>query len=353
MGITGCGGGGDDGGGGGGGGDAALVGTWQFFESREDGNVIPARDAMGWEGEETRTTVQFNADGTLVVRDYNENGDLVGTENGTWNTQGNTLTINLDEQMQFQYAIDGNILTLTQQGAEGQSTMRWAKVVNLTGHDAALVRTWVVERVQTDGNATSVVEYLGMPAGTQVVTMQMLANGNLVVRPLGIDNNILGEQQFTWATGGGELAVTLDDGFVMRGAYAANNTSAVLLDQQGRTVELELEPFAGPGLRPANLVGTWRATGATRDGEPISLVDLFGLEGADTVQAQLFADGTAITSDMNGNTPVESQMQEWSTDGNQLHIGGLIFTYNVVGDQLTLTMPDDEGHVIELTLVRL
>lgn len=355
MGVMGCGGGGD---GGGNGGDATLVGVWQFFESREDGNVTPPADALGWDQGVTRTTVEFLNNGNLVVRDYDNTGALVGTENGTWTVQGGVLTITIggDEPMQFNYTINGNLLTLTSNEDGHEHVMRWAKVVNLSGHDAALVRTWVVDSVQVNGVDTPVADYFRFNPDS-AMTMQILADGTLIARELAADESeIIGSTQGTWATGGGEFAVTIND-FTMRGSYAANNTSATLLDEEGQTVHIELTPFAPEGQHAATVVGTWQAASATVNGTPVPLEDFFGWDpGTDRMTIAFFADGTIINTEYQGSNVVFAQLGTWSTTGATLTINFpgedlKVMTFNVVGNTVTVTFTQD-GNDMVLTFTR-
>lgn len=354
MGVLGCGSGED---GDGNGVDATLVGVWQFFEAREDGNVIPPGEAIGWEEGMTRTTAEFLNNGNLVIRDYDNTKALVNTENGTWTAQGGVLTLTIDQEvMEFAYVINGNLLTLTSDDEGHENVMRWAKVVNLTGHDAALVRTWVVQSVQVNGANTPIADYFGLPPAAQAMSMQMLADGTLIARPLGAENVILGRTNGTWATGGGELAVTID-GFTMRGSYLANNTSTTLLDEMGRTVHFELAAFAPAGQRAAALLGAWQAASATVNGTPVPMEDFFGWEDdTDRMTIAFFADGTIISVEYAGADVTFADMGTWSSAGGTLTINfpgedPMVMNFNVVGNTVTVTFTEGGDDVV-LTFTR-
>ncbi|MCD6359787.1 MAG: lipocalin family protein [Armatimonadetes bacterium] len=359
FGLIGCGSGGDGDGGGGGGGathPAELVGIWQIFEATIDGVIVAPAEAMDWDEGVTRETVELVADGTAVDRHYDNDKDLVDTDNGTWEVQNGVLTVTFGgDAVNVTYAIAGNILTTTQDDQGDQTVLRWAKVVNLAGHDANLVRAWRVTSVTVNGANEAVGDYFDFEEGAVEAVVLMEDDGTLWAFQLAADGEIVDAMEGTWATGDGEIVFNVDG--EQRGAYIANNTSTTFLDPEGQTVHFELEAFAPIALHNPQLVGEWQAATATVDGEAVPLADFYDWD-EDSVRMiiKLWADGTAINLEYDAADNVTyGVLGTWSTNGGGMTVNfedTITFTTaNVAGNTLTLTGTVDGSNVV-LTFTR-
>lgn len=347
--IVGCGGGGD--GGGGGSIDAGLVGIWQAYAGRIDGVEVGARNAMDWDQEVVRFTVQFANDGTVTVREYNAEDTVVGTENGTWTALGGNLTVTMpDETVILTYQRNGNLLVTTQTEGGSQVVIHWVKVVNLAAHDAQLVGSWRVVSVETNGTAVPVMDYFetGEPADT--VVFQLLGDGGFRGFWLS-DSEIVELMEGSWATGNGAIAITDGEGHVMRGSFVANNTSVTLLDPDGDTLKMELTPWAPAATRDSALVGSWQLQSVTVNGNVVDPGQFFEWEpNTVSMSVYFYADGTFIPLELDqSGEPTAGEMGTWSTAGNNLtlNLGEVIVaTYTVVGNTATLSVQEDGDQVV-------
>lgn len=362
IGIVGCGGGGGgagDGGGGGGGGlpiDGALVGTWQPYAAQVDGAEVGAKAAMDWDQGVVRMTVQFANDGTVTVRYYDADGAVVETENGTWTAQSGVLTVTMpDDTVNLNYQVSGNLITTSAVEEGSQVVIRWVKVVNLTAHEAQLVRSWRVVDIEVNGVPLSVSDYFNVEQDAVTVVFQLLADGTFRAFFV-VDLKIADVMEGSWATGGGAMAVTDGDGNVMRGSYIVSNTSVTLLDPAGDTIKMELTPWAPEANHAPALVGTWQAQSVTVNGQTVDMGDFFGWEPtAVSMSVYFYADGTFISAQFDNNGDVvAAEIGTWSTAGNTLTVTAdeaLPLTYVIAGDTLTLTAEQD-GDQVGLTLTR-
>ncbi|MFC2135937.1 lipocalin family protein [Bacteroidota bacterium] len=97
-----------------------LAGTWQLTSMSMTylGMTIqiPQEDMM-------QQTLTINEDGTFTASGIDDDGPF--TESGTWNTNGNVLTVYspMDGTMTFNYSISGNTLTLTGDMVESGETI--------------------------------------------------------------------------------------------------------------------------------------------------------------------------------------------------------------------------------------
>ncbi len=354
IGLMGCGSGGDNGGGGGVH-PAALVGTWQVYQGENDGETVAPGMALGWDAGTIRETIQFLAGGAFVDRTYDEQG-LTGTENGTWAVAAGVLTITVGgDVVQLTYAIDGNLATTTENDGGTVTVLRWAKVVALAGHDAAMTRAWTVISVEENGADHPLADFFDWENGSDAQVIQLLADGTLAINEIA-GNEIINHTEGAWATGAGEIALTVD-GTTVRGAFVPNNTSVTFLDSDGSGTVFELAAYAPAGLQhdPA-VVGTWQATSATVNGNSVALADFFEWDaGSDRTTAQFWADGTEISLEYAGTDIVYADISSWSTAGATMTLvgdGGIVFDNHViVGNTITLTGTDG-GDTVVLVFTR-
>ena len=352
TGLMGCGGGNGNGGGAN---PAELVGLWQVYQGETDGVTVAPAAALGWGAGTVRETIQFLAGGTCTDRIYDEAG-LAGTTNGPWTVAAGVLTVTIGgDVVQLTYAVNGNLLRTTQDDAGTVTVLRWAKVVNLAGHDAALVRAWTVTSVETDGADTPLATFFDWDAGSDAQVLQFLADGTLMIHELAGDD-IEDHMEGTWATGAGEIMITVGPDS-MRGAYVANNTSVTFLDSDGSGTVFELVAYAPAGLQhdPA-VVDTWQATSVTLDGAAVPLADFFEWNaGSDRLTVQFFADGTAISLEYAGADIVYGGIGNWSTAGATMTVTFddvmALDTHVIVGDVFTLT-GTVEGDVLVMVFTR-
>lgn len=354
TGLLGCG----SGGGNGGGGThpAGLVGLWQVYQGENDGETVAPGTALGWDDGIIRETVQFLAGGAFADRTYDDAG-LANTANGIWSVAAGVLTVVVDgDTKQMTYAIDGNLVTTTEEDNGTTHVVRWAKVVALAGHDAALVRAWTVLSVETDGADHPLADFFEWEDGSDAEVLQLLTDGTFAMNEIA-GNEIVNHGEGTWATGGGEIMLTVGPDTV-RGAYVPNNTSVTFLDSDGSGTVFELAAFAPAGQQhdPA-LVGTWQATSATVNGDAVPLADFFEwAAGSDRMVADFYADGTQMSREYNGADVVYADISSWSTAGATMTIvgdGGIVFDNHViVGNTITLTGTDG-GDTIVLVFTRI
>jgi hypothetical protein len=356
TGLMGCGGGGGNGDNGGGGTHpAALVGTWQVYQAENDGETVAPWMGWGRDAGTIRETIQFLAGGACTAHIYDDGG-LAGTENGTWTVAAGVLTVTMPGYTkELTYAIDGNLATTTEDDHGTEHVVRWAKVVNLTGHDAALVRAWTVQSVETDGVDTPPATFFEWGHESDAEVLQFLADGTMMIHEIA-GNEIVDHEEGTWATAGGEIIITVGPDS-MRGGYVPNNTSVTFLDSDGSGVVFELAAYAPAGLQhdPA-VVDTWQATSVTLDGAAVSLADFFNWDaGSDRMTAQFWADGTEISLEYAGTDIVYADISSWSTAGATMTLvgdGAIAFDNHVIaGNTVTLT-GSDGGDAVVLVFTR-
>lgn len=351
MGLVGCGG-GDDGGTPT---DTSVVGTWQPYFATVNGTEVGPAGAFDWDEEMTGMTLTLAASGTVTVTDLGEDGTTLGSETGTWTASRGNATITMpDTTIEMTYQVSGNILT-TQFEEEGdQILVRWVKVVDLAGHDAALCRSWLVTSVTADGAAVDPVDffYPDEPATTFVV--QLLDNGQLAV--WGLDGeDVVYLERGTWATGGGAIQILID-GETIRGAYQPGNTSLSIIDPGGVSATLQLQPWAPAGDHDSALVAEWQAQSVSVNGSPVSLADFYEWDPQSTsMSVYFFADGTFVNVERDADdVPVWAGLGTWNTDNAQLTIDmdeSMVMDYVISGGTATLHA-DIEGNDVTLVFQR-
>lgn len=315
--LAGCSGGGD---GGDNGVAANLVGTWQVIAASVDGQMQVLADEMGWDEGTVRMDVQFRNDGTLMVRHYDQAGEETASEQGTWQVADGVLTVNVDQETNdLTYQIDGNTMQTTETDDGQQLLLTWVKVVQLSGHDNAMVGTFAVTETEVDGTDTDPADYFDISEQADGVRFMLEADGTFTFSEIG-QQGAINQQQGTWATGGGEIIITID-GNTLRGVYTPDNTSITLLDPDGQTLAMELNPLEVPAQIDPALVATWQPYAATADGAVCAPAVAMNW-GAGVVGAtiQFFNDGTyEFTEALDGGS-AQTATGVWGAEGGVFSI---------------------------------
>ncbi len=312
---------------------------------------------MEWDQGVVRMTAQFANDGTVVVRYYDADAAVAATENGTWTAQGGVLAVTMpDGTTNLNYQVNGNLITTTQVEDGSQVVVRWVKVVNLAGHDAQLIRSWRVAGVELNGAAIPIMDYFEVDPAADAVVFQLVADGTF--RAFFVAGaEIVDAMEGSWATGAGAIAITDEEGTVMRGSYVVGNTSVTMLDGEGNTVKMELTPWAPPAVRAPALVGTWQAQSVTVNGTTVDMGQFFEWEPTTaSMSVYFYADGTALSVELDNSDEVTAaEIGTWSTVGSTLTLAlgeTIPMSYAVVGNTLRLTIQQDGDQVV-LTFTRL
>ncbi len=336
--------------------DAALAGTWQPYMASADGEQVAPAAAFGWDEGVVGMWIEFGMDGTVTVRQYDEDG-VVETESGTWTAQGGSGTLTIEgEQTDITYAADGRVMVITFTEDGAQLTTRWVPVVEATEQAAHLARAWQVAQVQVNGSDANLADFFDVPAGSTVV-LGMTNEGILHFIVLDATGEILEQMAGNWATQD-ELLVVNPPGSLMalRGVWAPDNTSLTFLDEDGTTAKFELTAWAPAGERDAALPGDWTAQSATVNGEAVDMAAFFDwAQGADRMILDLWTDGTAVVRELSAAGDVfYGQLGTWNTDGGDLALNldeAMVMDYAIAGDTLTVNFTED-GDAIEITWVR-
>jgi len=359
--LAGCGGGGGGGGGADDGGvvidpSTSIIGTWLPIKALEDGTPVRVSTAMmSWDADWTRGEIQLLATGVCTVRGY-INSTLDATISGTWSSEAGVAPITLEgvtTSVTWDNDVDNivNPADFTRNGHD--YVTEWVRVVNLTEHEAQLVSTWEASSVIVNGTSVPVSTYFNMEPQSDSLTLQLLSNGTMITRET--DGHIVVTRDSgTWATGGGEITMTLK-GTQVRGIWQGASGN-ILLDPAGDTLALGWASWAPAGTHPSNLVGTWRATSVHEGATNIPLADFFEFPaGVDRWEVQFWADGTAEQTDYDGASVQSREFGNWSTSGTELTINLELVTqadYVVAGSTLTATVEkDSHTYVLVLTKV--
>ncbi len=342
--------------------DQALVGEWQIFEALLDGENVAPGEAMGWDENEVRMTINFGADGSITERLFESDGSVADTSTGTWTAEAGEFAIEFGDEdpVAGTYTVDENILTVTidapPEAPGEQLLLRWVRVAELTERDQALVRGWNVSDVRVNGVDVAPADFFKMGNADDFV-MAVNDDGSFVIYALdGID--IEGIAAGSWATGGGAIALIVD-GAIMLGTYSINSASLTFLDVDGSTVQFGLEAFAPAGERDASLVGQWETISATVDGEDVPLGLIFDWaeeDGTDRMLIHFYPDGTVVTTDYAGEDLVSGEVGTWNSDAGVLTLNldepVVMNAWDVVGNVLTteLTLLDDFGDPLDVVL---
>ncbi|MHB9130604.1 MAG: lipocalin family protein [Armatimonadota bacterium] len=315
--------------------DSALIGTWQATSASVDGSFATLATAMGWGVGVVRTTIEFQADGTLVSKDYTD--DTTFTSNtGTWTTQDGTATVQFgsDPPQSMTYSVDGNVLTSTQVAGGVTTVVVWVKVTTLTGRDSSLLKTWSITEIKVDNVSEDIADFFGATDGDGM-TFQFESNGSLVARTvIPPKYDIDGRQVGTWATGGNTMEVIMGEGD-SRGYYSAGKFTYA--NEIGETVEMTMIAWGAAGSHNSALVGTWTGASATVNDTPVLLSTLFEWEpGTTSMVVEFWADGTVESRNYAGASVVDSQLGTWYTSGSTLYL--------TLGNAMTMTYSVSSGH---------
>ena len=220
-----------------------------------------------------------------------------------------------------------------------------AKQVALTGHDAALVKTWKVTALALNGVAKPISYLSGsltypdfgrtfFGAGT---TQRYRLQGFKILLPQ------FGSQN--WVSGGG--LVNYQGGLRQASIYSI--TAGVLslwqLDGAGNTLKLTLKPFGAPGNHAA-FVGRWHPVSVKENGSTVALKDFFGWEtGVDSMSIQFYADGTAENDQRQALALKRAELVKWSTSGSNVTMvfahGPTTMAYVATATTVTLDWTED------------
>lgn len=352
FGLTGCGGGDGDGGGNGIVFDAALVGLWQPYMTTVDGEQVGPADAFDWDQNVVRMTIQFGNNGALTVRHFDNEQAEVDAEAGTWTgTNGaGSLTID-DDVIDFTYAVNGNVLTLTFTEEGSQVTASFVRVVTSNQRAAELTRAWQVTQVQVNGTAEPIADFFDFLPEAERAVFQMLADGTLNIFFVDAEGDIVEFVQGSWATSGELLLIEPPGvGATLRGVWAANNTSLTVLDEDGSTVKFELTPWAPAGDRDAQVVGQWAPQSVTVNGQSVNMADFFDYDPQTSYMLMhFFADGTTLNREFDAaDEVVWGALGTWSSSNGDLDLQfdiSIDADYTVSGNTLTVSFVQDGDNV--------
>ena len=313
--------------------DPAAVGTWMLVSGTSNGVVVAPKNITGWWPGSTRELVAFLGNGTCTDTYYNASGGVVHKNPGTWSGTGGKGTIHwttggTTTPIPFTYTFQGaDVITWSFTLAGRKTVCSWVKIVTLTAHDPALVKTWTATSVCVNGGVKP-LSYLSGNTTYAHFARCFLANGTSQRYLLGLDDN----QQIklpkpapeTWATAGGVLK--LDTGPISEQIYTV--TAAQLttwqLDAAGNTLKIVFAPYGWAGAHDARIVGTWHPVSGKIDGvtKPIAVVNNW--KPGITSEKDIFrSDGTSECATYAGTTLMQDELDRWYGTGGTIHIDGI------------------------------
>jgi hypothetical protein len=299
--------------------DPALVGTWMLIWGTANGAAVAPANVEKWPAGTTRGLVVFKGTGTWVYTFYNAGGGVVGTQSGTWAAGGGLITTGENSGT---YTVSGNALTFS--GTDGGVTRvrHYVKIVSLTAHDPALVKTWTATGVWVNGVAKP-LSYLTGDATFNKLARRFAADGTAqdYLLKSGLTQKVPKLAPKSWASGGGVLK--LGTGPIAEGLYvlAAGQLTTWQLDALGNTVKIVFKPYGAAGAHDARLVGSWHPVSATVDGIPVPVKTALNLPtGVDNMPWIFWADGTLEWNFRAGTTLKEASLNTWFTSAAKLTI---------------------------------
>ena len=341
--LTGCGGGGD--------GTGAvnvtdILGTWQVFAALADGQVRAPANVMGWDQGVVRMEALFAEGGALTVRYYDAEGNDVLTETGTWAAADGNLTITSatdGDTQHLTYQIQGNLMETTETQDGEQVQLRWAKVTEVSEHEQHMAGMWAVEATTVNGQSVSPIVYFGADEAADGIFAELRADGTLIFRE-SLEGQFGSPEQGTWATGGGEIVFSID-GDMLRGAYAANDTSVTLLDPDGNTVTIEFRALTVPGQVDPALVGTWQPYAATANGDGCAIAEALNFDGhVARTELTFNNDGTFDLTEYQTDGSSSTSQSLWGAENGQVHL--------LVGATLETLAYTISGNLIDTTFTK-
>ncbi|MGC9319082.1 MAG: hypothetical protein ACP5KN_13700 [Armatimonadota bacterium] len=353
---------GDNGGNGGMDPSTPLIGFWQPIDATHNDSIVPVGTALDWNATWTNATYRFNQNGSVVVRAY-EGATEAETLNGQWQTdQGaGDMTVGGTRYTIVNSSSWANVASLTLRYEGNTYAVRMARIIDLSEHDPAATRTWLMQSVQVDGVAQPVNTFFGLQPDSDGLTLQLLPDGTGITREL-TGEFVVDRDTGTWVTGGATAIGNVPEplGWVHRAIYQPGGLLVVtFLDTAGGgSVRLELSRWAPDDTRDPALVGLWRATGATRDGEAVDLSEVF--DGTATMTdyfVELWSDGTMEIRKMAGASIESAELNWWWTRPGQLFTDSLdpepnmMMNYTLTGSALTISF-SEEGHEFTIELAK-
>jgi hypothetical protein len=341
--------------------DDALYGVWHVVCVVESDVIQPLAGTLGWQSGWTNQTLEFKDTGEVIRRSYTGT-TLSSTENGTWTARDQVAAItfgtDVSNQSYFTFWDGGQPWSANFTFAKGghDYTSTYVKVVPLTGHNLAMARSWVLltatspSPVKVDNVEVSPATYFDMPAECNAFSIQLLADGTLIVRKTN-GYNIVQKETGTWASGGGTFQMTIG-GQMSRGFASGSGYTWTFNDiASGQTVVLQWSVWAPDDNHPAAFVGQWEAVSVTRDGNPLALATFFGWEaGVTSLIMEFWSDGTSENRKYKGSTLFESKLGYWSVSTDKLRLQSVDYReYNcsLNGSSATLSA-QASGHVYDI-----
>jgi hypothetical protein len=332
--------------------DNALIGTWQPYMATVDGTQVSPKQAMDWGQNVVLITVQFANAGALQVTEYDADGQTVDTENGAWTGNNGSGTLVIDgETTNFTYTFNGQVLQINFTEDGSQVSIRWVPVFTSTTRAADLSRAWQVTAIQENGADQSVVDFFEFPERADAVVLQLIADGTMHVFSIeSADGTVVEHAQGTWATQGELMMIQPPEASILRGVWAANNTSLTFLDEDGSTTHFELSPWAPAGEHDADLVGQWTPQQVTVNGQSVPLADFFDWDPqASYMLMDFWPDGTTVNREMSAaDEVVWGALGNWNTSNSELTLNidvTIVMDYTINGNTLTVDFVQDGDDV--------
>ncbi len=205
-------------------------------------------------------------------------------------------------------------------------------------HDQALVGTWDLTTLKSDGNIINPNDEDGVAAKVQ---FNAGGTGTVWIEDYG---NPTETNAFNWNTTGNQL--TIVDVFIANYIISGNTCTISYLDGSEQ-VELIYSKQSEP-IYDIALIGIWVLTTLKSDGNIINPNDEDGV----AAKVQFNADGTGTVWIEDYGTPTETNAFNWNSTGNQVTIVGVfVASYTISGNTLTLSYTDGT-EIVELVYTK-
>jgi hypothetical protein len=228
--------------------DSALFGTWKIIHSTKDGVDIWCGTPQLWVAKTVRDVLVLSSNGTYTHTFYNDAGTVTwkNAAGSTWSTSGGYVTYE-GATASHKYSVSGNVYTDSYGYAGHTWVNQWAKVTPLTGHVAALEKTWKASSVWVDGTleAPSVLTgstiYPGFAQtfSTNGSSQYYDLKGTVPLLPLAAPQ--------TWHAGQGVLQFGTGANDYELDLYTVTSTNLTLwyIDPLGHTVKIVFKVYTG------------------------------------------------------------------------------------------------------------